>query len=177
VHKTVTCIGWRYQRLHIYNYYVDLLKISRVVLETCRGILINVLYVNKQEFCASRWRSSRVILRCTVNQSSRCRAVFERRAINLREWCIWLVDLFESLNLRQQIKLFLSSIRILCLRWNTTIQVRNLCYLLVFISQLVYSIFYMSAAVLLTTRTNEKNCEIYSSRFTSVVVIAISSTE
>jgi len=22
-------------------------------------------------------------------------AVFERRAINLRDWCIWLVDLFE----------------------------------------------------------------------------------
>ena len=24
-----------------------------------------------------------------------CWAVFERRAINLRDWCIWLVDLFE----------------------------------------------------------------------------------
>jgi len=34
-------------------------------------ILINVLYVNKQEFCASSWRSNEVILRCTVNQSSR----------------------------------------------------------------------------------------------------------
>ena len=27
----------RYQRLHIYNYDVDLLKMSRVMLETCRG--------------------------------------------------------------------------------------------------------------------------------------------
>ena len=27
-----------------------------------RGILINVLYVNKKEFCASSWRSARVIL-------------------------------------------------------------------------------------------------------------------
>ena len=26
------------------------------------GILINVLYVNKKEFCASSWRSARVIL-------------------------------------------------------------------------------------------------------------------
>jgi hypothetical protein len=33
-------------------------------------ILINVLYVNKQEFCASSWRSTKVILQCTVNQSS-----------------------------------------------------------------------------------------------------------
>jgi len=24
-----------------------------------------------------------------------CRAVFKRQAINLRDWCIWLVDLFE----------------------------------------------------------------------------------
>jgi len=29
---------WRYQRLHIYNCDVDLLKTSRVMLETCRGI-------------------------------------------------------------------------------------------------------------------------------------------
>jgi hypothetical protein len=34
-------------------------------------ILINVLYVNKQEFCASSWRSTKVILWYTVNQSSR----------------------------------------------------------------------------------------------------------
>jgi hypothetical protein len=26
-----------YQRLHIYNYDVDLLKMSRVMIETCRG--------------------------------------------------------------------------------------------------------------------------------------------
>ena len=70
VDKTVTCRGWRYQRLHIYNYDVDL-KMSRVMLETCRGFLINVLYVNKQEFCTSSWRSTKVILRCTVNQSSK----------------------------------------------------------------------------------------------------------
>jgi hypothetical protein len=25
-----------------------------------------------------------------------CRAVFKRQAINLRDWCIWLVDLFDS---------------------------------------------------------------------------------
>jgi len=37
VHRTVTCREWRYQRLHIYNYDVDLLKMSRVMLETCRG--------------------------------------------------------------------------------------------------------------------------------------------
>jgi hypothetical protein len=36
VHKTVTCRQWRYQRLHIYNYDVDLLKMSRSMLETCR---------------------------------------------------------------------------------------------------------------------------------------------
>jgi hypothetical protein len=35
-----------------------------------QSILINVLHVNKQEFCASSWRSTKVILRCTVNQSS-----------------------------------------------------------------------------------------------------------
>ena len=29
---------WRYQRLHIYNYDVDLLKMSRLMLETCRGV-------------------------------------------------------------------------------------------------------------------------------------------
>jgi len=27
----------KYQRLHIYNYDVDVLKMSRVMLETCRG--------------------------------------------------------------------------------------------------------------------------------------------
>ena len=37
VHRTVTCREWRYQRLHVYNYDVDLLKMSRVMLETCRG--------------------------------------------------------------------------------------------------------------------------------------------
>jgi hypothetical protein len=31
----------------IYNYDVDLLKMSRVMLETCRGFLIYALYVNK----------------------------------------------------------------------------------------------------------------------------------
>ena len=34
-------------------------------------ISINMLYVNKREFCASSWRSNKVILRCTVNRSSR----------------------------------------------------------------------------------------------------------
>jgi len=29
---------WRYQRLHIYNYDVDLLMMSRAMLETCRGV-------------------------------------------------------------------------------------------------------------------------------------------
>jgi hypothetical protein len=37
VHRTVTRRDWRYQRLHIYNYDVDLLKMSRAMLETCRG--------------------------------------------------------------------------------------------------------------------------------------------
>ena len=36
VHKTVTCREYRYQRLHIYNYDIDLLKMSRVMLQTCR---------------------------------------------------------------------------------------------------------------------------------------------
>jgi hypothetical protein len=36
VHRTVTCRDLRYQRLHIYNYGVDLLKMSRVMRETCR---------------------------------------------------------------------------------------------------------------------------------------------
>ena len=31
------CRQWRYQRLHIYSYNIDLLKMSRVMLETCRG--------------------------------------------------------------------------------------------------------------------------------------------
>jgi hypothetical protein len=31
-----------------------------------------------------------------------CWAVFERRTINLRDWCIWLVDLFENLNIWKQ---------------------------------------------------------------------------
>jgi len=39
-------------------------------------ILINVLYENKQEFCASSWRSTKVILWCTVNQSSRSSIVY-----------------------------------------------------------------------------------------------------
>jgi hypothetical protein len=39
VHRctTVTCREWRYQRLHTYSYDVDLLKMNRVMLETCRG--------------------------------------------------------------------------------------------------------------------------------------------
>jgi len=37
VHRTVTCREWRYQRLHIYNYNVDLLKMSTAMLETCTG--------------------------------------------------------------------------------------------------------------------------------------------
>ena len=32
-----TCKDRRYQRLRIYNYDVDLLKMNRVMLETCRG--------------------------------------------------------------------------------------------------------------------------------------------
>jgi hypothetical protein len=35
--SSVTCREWRYQRLHMYNYDVDLLKMSSVMLETCRG--------------------------------------------------------------------------------------------------------------------------------------------
>ena len=34
---TVCRWRWRYHRLHIYHYDVDLLKMSRVMLETCRG--------------------------------------------------------------------------------------------------------------------------------------------
>ena len=34
--QTVTCRQWRYQRLHIYSYDVDFLKMSRLKLETCR---------------------------------------------------------------------------------------------------------------------------------------------
>jgi hypothetical protein len=34
VQRTVTCREWRYQRLHIYNYDVDLLNMSRAMLET-----------------------------------------------------------------------------------------------------------------------------------------------
>jgi len=30
-------VSSQYQRLHIYNYDVDLLNMSRVMLETCRG--------------------------------------------------------------------------------------------------------------------------------------------
>jgi hypothetical protein len=40
------CREWRYQKVHIYNYDVDLLKMSKVMLETWR-ILINVSYANK----------------------------------------------------------------------------------------------------------------------------------
>jgi len=36
-HKTVICREWRYQMLHICNYDVDLLQMSRVMLETCKG--------------------------------------------------------------------------------------------------------------------------------------------
>jgi hypothetical protein len=35
------------------------------------SILINILYINKYEFCASSWKSTKVVLRCTLNQSSR----------------------------------------------------------------------------------------------------------
>ena len=31
-----------------------------------------------------------------MRMTETCWAVFKRRAINLREWCIWLVDLFEK---------------------------------------------------------------------------------
>jgi len=34
-------------------------------------ILIKILYINKKEFCASSWKLTKVILRCTVSQSSR----------------------------------------------------------------------------------------------------------
>jgi len=39
VHRTVPCREWRYQRLHIYvyNYDVDLLQMSRAMLETCKN--------------------------------------------------------------------------------------------------------------------------------------------
>ena len=40
-------------------------------LQHIQRILINALYVNKWEFCASSWRSTKVILRCTASQSSR----------------------------------------------------------------------------------------------------------
>ena len=42
---------WRYQRLHIYNYDVDLLKMSRVMLETCRVTL-------------GDWEGPRAVLDC-----------------------------------------------------------------------------------------------------------------
>jgi hypothetical protein len=32
---------------YIYSYDVDLLKMSRVMLETCRGFFKNILYINK----------------------------------------------------------------------------------------------------------------------------------
>ena len=38
LHGTVTYWQWRYQRLHIYNYDVDLLRMSKILLETCRGL-------------------------------------------------------------------------------------------------------------------------------------------
>jgi len=41
-HRTVTCREWRYQRLHIYNYDMDFLKMSKVMLETC-SLQVSVL--------------------------------------------------------------------------------------------------------------------------------------
>jgi hypothetical protein len=37
IYAACTCREWRYQRLHVYSYDVDLLNMSRVMLETCRG--------------------------------------------------------------------------------------------------------------------------------------------
>jgi hypothetical protein len=73
MHRAVICIEWRYQRLHIYNYDVDLLKMSRAMLDKMYRILMTVLYtrINIYEFCASSWKSTKVILQCTVNHSSR----------------------------------------------------------------------------------------------------------
>jgi hypothetical protein len=51
-------------------------------------ILINVLYINKKEFCASSWKSIKV--RCTVNQPSRF-------VINVSSWLPWTLRLFISL--------------------------------------------------------------------------------
>jgi hypothetical protein len=42
----------------MYNYDVDLLMMSRVNARNMQRILINVLYVFKQEFSASSWRSN-----------------------------------------------------------------------------------------------------------------------
>jgi hypothetical protein len=42
----------------MYNYDVDLLMMSRVNARNMQRSLINVLYVNKQEFSASSWRSN-----------------------------------------------------------------------------------------------------------------------
>jgi hypothetical protein len=44
--------------LHIYNYDMDLLMMGRVNAQNMKRSLINVLYVNKQEFSASSWRSN-----------------------------------------------------------------------------------------------------------------------
>jgi len=42
----------------MYNYDVDLLMMSRVNARNMYRSLINVFYVNKQEFSASSWRSN-----------------------------------------------------------------------------------------------------------------------
>jgi len=46
---------WRYQRLHMYNLRRWPLDDKRIVLETCRGISLNVICVNEQEICVSSW--------------------------------------------------------------------------------------------------------------------------
>jgi hypothetical protein len=37
LNRCTTCSEWRYQRLHICDYDLDLLKMSRVMLKTCKG--------------------------------------------------------------------------------------------------------------------------------------------
>jgi hypothetical protein len=68
---------------------------ASVIVTLCRWLSCatvkkeDVLYVNKQEFCASSWRSTKVILWCTVNQSSRL-VVFASLSKELKmNWCWW----------------------------------------------------------------------------------------
>ena len=81
------------QRLQI---QLRLEMMSGVPLETCWAF--NERWNNK--FCykvASCWL---FLLNHTTMHGSiniKCWAVFKRRAIDLRNWCIWLVDLFECL--------------------------------------------------------------------------------